>query len=41
MQFYATEAILEYLDDVEDRYMAMNRIADEAANGIDEQAGNY
>ena len=28
VQFYAREAILDYIDEVEDRYMAMNRIAE-------------
>ncbi len=29
IQFYAREAILEYLDEVEDRFMAINRIGEE------------
>ena len=30
-QFYAREAILEYLDDVEERYLAINRIAEDCS----------
>jgi predicted DNA-binding protein len=29
MQFYALEAIFEYLDEIEDKYMPLNRINDE------------
>ncbi len=28
VQFYAREAILDYIDEVEERYMAMDRIAE-------------
>ena len=35
-QFYAREAILEYLDDVEERYLAINRIAEDSNYDQDE-----
>ena len=34
-QFYAWEAILEYLDDVEDRYLGTDFIAEESNNNQD------
>ena len=40
MQFYAREAILEYLDDVEARYLAMGRIAVESAYDLNKISDN-
>ncbi len=37
-QFYAREAILEYLDDVEERYLAINRIAEDCTYNQDEES---
>ena len=40
MQFYAREAILEYLDDVEARYLSMGRIAAESAYDLNKISDN-
>ena len=37
MQFYAREAILGYLDDIEDSYIATNRIGED---NVSDQDGN-
>jgi len=40
MQFFAREAILEYLDNVEDRYTGTNRIAEEDNRGRENYSQN-
>lgn len=38
MQFFALEAIFEYLDEIEDKYMPLNAIAEEEAAGTEDQS---
>lgn len=33
VQYYAREAILEFIDEMEDRFIALNRLDDEVAEG--------